>query len=149
MFYGHYPHKLNAKNQVTLPAKFREVIEQQEQGKGLYLVQVDPRCLYLYTHQGLELVKDRLKKSGGPAGRSEFRRKFFASITPVDPDPHGRFVIPSAFRRAAQIEKDVIFIGNADRMELWAADQWEQVDEADHETYQARMREIVVDLLEW
>lgn len=154
MFYGQYPHKLNAKNQVTLPAKFREVIDSQKradptEGDGLYLLQADPRCLYLYTQKGVERIVEWLKSAGGPAAHADFRRQFLASVNPVDPDPHGRFVIPERRRLAAGIQKSVIFIGNADRIEIWADERWAQLEKTDPEAYETRIKDIVRDLLEW
>ena len=149
MFYGRYPHKLNAQHQVTLPAKFREAIAEPASGKGLYLVQVDPRCLYLYTRSGLDQVVEVMKQSRGAAQKADFRRLFFSSVSPVDLDPHHRFVIPAELREAAGIEKDVIFIGNAERIELWAAARWQGLQAGEQDAYQQRLQQNVVELLEW
>lgn len=150
MFYGRYPHRLNAKYQVTLPSRLRAVLERQTEDQALHILRIDPRCLYIYTSRGLDQIVEALKQSGGAGAKHpDFRRLFFSSVTPVDLDPHGRFVIPAELRQAAGIERDVIFVGNAERMELWAAGQWEKLQASEQESYQQRLQQNVVDLLEW
>ena len=150
MFYGRYPHKLNAKNQVTLPSRLREALERSGEGPGLFILQVDGRCLYLYTQTGLDQVVEILKKAGGAGTkRADGRRMFFSSIHPVELDPHGRFVIPAELREDVAIQKNVIFVGNADRIELWDASRWDELESTEQEAYRQRLQQNVTDLLEW
>lgn len=149
MFYGQHPHKLNAKHQATLPAKFREALDETQAGRDLYLLQVDPRCVYLYTRAGLDQIVEVLKASGGAARKPDFRRMLFASVSPIDLDPHGRFVIPAELRAAAEIRKAVVFVGNAERIEIWAAERWQRLNQDEQQSYQQQLQQNVVDLLEW
>lgn len=150
MFYGEYPHKLNAKHQVTLPARLREALERRPDDKALFMVQVDKRCLYMYTQNGLDDVVELLKRSGSSGSkRPDSRRLFFSSVCPIDLDPHGRFVIPAHLRQAAGVGKDVIFIGNAERIEVWAADRWTELQQREQEAYRQRLQQNMAELLEW
>ena len=45
---------------------------------------------------------------------------------PAQPDKLGRIVIPQFLREYAQLEADVVVVGLADRIEVWARSEWER-----------------------
>ena len=142
MFYSDYNAKLNAKGQLILPAKYRDVIYRDELAQGkygpnepeerpgstLFLIQVDDRCLYIYMERILNEWVDKLLAEEALKRSPDFRRKFFRRVTPVDYDANGRFVLPADRRAQAGIDRDCVFSGNGDRIELWAADRMEALD---------------------
>ena len=99
MFLGEVKHRLNAKNQVTIPARFRSVLPEDERRNGFYLVRSNPDCLYLYTHSEISERMNQAKAVMRPANRRQITRR----ITPVDMDSQGRIVIPDEVRKAVGI----------------------------------------------
>jgi len=123
MFLGEVTHRLNAKNQVTIPARFRSVLPEDERKNGFYLVRSNPDCLYLYTHSEISERINQAKAVMRPANRREITRR----ITPVDMDSQGRIVIPDEVRKSVGIRKELVVIGNADRIEIWSPANLERV----------------------
>ena len=48
-------------------------------------------------------------------------------------DPHGRILVPPELRKMAGLEKDVVWIGQLDKIELWSSKEWEK---AQNEAFQ-------------
>ena len=51
---------------------------------------------------------------------------FFGSIFPAEEDAQGRVVLPAVLKRMAGIKKDVVTLGHGKRLEIWAADKFNQ-----------------------
>lgn len=123
MFLGEVKHRLNAKNQVTIPARFRSVLSDEERKKGFYLVRADGDCLHLYTHTEIAKRMEQITAVLRPADRREITRR----ITPVDMDRQGRIVISDDVKKEVGIRKEVVVMGNLDRIEIWAPANLERV----------------------
>ena len=96
MFLSIFEHKLNKKNQVTLPAKLREELEREaleskSDSKTLFLYSPDPRCLYVYTRKNIDDTILRLRALTTDAA---FRRGVLPSITHITPSPQLRSASP-------------------------------------------------------
>ena len=74
MFYGIFHHRLNSKNQVTVPLRFREAVDEAQEGKGLFLFMAEKECLYLLTPKAMDEVAERARAHGGKKG---FMRVFY------------------------------------------------------------------------
>jgi len=129
MFRGTYEHRVNSKGQVAVPARFRTLAEQRGEGRGLYLVNATGYCLYMFTQGGLDRVAPLLyagvaARAGERMSAADFRLRFNSEVKPLDPDPQGRIRLPGDLKEAAGVGRDVVFVGNDDRIELWSAERW-------------------------
>lgn len=144
VFVGEFQHRINAKNQVAIPARFRVVVPEDERKKGFYLVRSSPDCLYLYTHSE---VVERVRQASAlmtPARRRQITRR----IAPVEMDGQGRILIPAEFKKAAGIRKDVVFIGNVNRVELWAPERLRRLDREGEAGDEPQVQEAMYDIFE-
>ena len=66
-------------------------------------------------------------KQANSVMRPASRRQITRRITPVDMDSQGRIVIPDEVRKQVGIRKEVVVIGNADRIEIWPPATLERV----------------------
>ena len=144
MFFGQFHHKLNAKNQVTIPSRFRQLMPEHEK---LYILRMSADALYLYTQGEIEKVMQRVRENG-PAIDPEFRRVFASRVTPVDMDAQGRIVISQELKSAVGIETDVAFIGNAERVEIWPFDRWQAFEKANEAGYREKLGTMMDELFE-
>jgi len=140
IFLSKYLHKINAKNQVTIPSRHREMIKPEELCRGLYVVPGKERCLYLYTLSGLEAIASSLRED--PATSADFRRMLFASSARVECDDQGRILIPAAMKELAGIDREVLFVGNTDRIEMWAPGEWGPYWERHRAEYEKRYQQV-------
>lgn len=119
MFVGTFEHSLDDKGRIVLPAPFRQYLA--ERG---FVSQYD-QCLGLWTPEGFDEVADRLKARVRAGEASQMAvRAFSANAHEVRPDSQGRIGIPERLRAFAGLERDVVVIGALDRIELWDAGRW-------------------------
>ncbi len=121
-FRGNFEYQLDDRNRVALPPKFRE-----DFANGAVLVPGLDGCIEVYTPEGFEAearVVERVP-AYSEQGR-QLRRAFFASSFDVQRDGQGRLLIPGKLLTYASIERDVVVLGNDQRLEIWDRTTWEQ-----------------------
>lgn len=127
--FGEFRHKIDAKNRLSLPSDFRKALP------DVLMVTQSPKrdedCLYVYDIDGFGNWVDSLfEKDGGfsPSNSKHVARQraLHSRAKRVEPDSAGRIVITADMRAAANLEKDVVVVGNGDHIEIWSAKAWEQ-----------------------
>src|SRR3954451_23265956 len=85
------------------------------------------RCLVIYDVDAWRGVSDRVRNlNAWQEDARRLQRHFFSGAVPAQPDKLGRVVIPQFLREYAQLETDVVVVGLADRVEVWARSEWER-----------------------
>ena len=54
-----------------------------------------------------------------------FKRRFLSGAVKCEPDGQGRILLSPKQREYAEIDKDVIIIGNGEKAEIWSKANWE------------------------
>jgi MraZ protein len=76
-------------------------------------------------------------------GRQQYTRLTTTLVEDeINCDSEGRFVVPNKLREKAGLKDSVLILGLVDRLEIWAADEYERFN-ADPEHYQGRQRELI------
>ena len=122
MFTGTYQNLIDSKNRMIIPAKFRD-----ELGHRCFLTKgIDGKCLYIFSVSEWEgFVKKLLELSTLDKDARELRRNFSAGANECEIDKQGRVVIPQELREHANIEKELVTVGNLDRIEVWSEAEWD------------------------
>jgi MraZ protein len=120
MFLGEYEHTIDDKGRITVPAKFRELLQD-----GLVVTKGIDNCLWLYP---LDIWTELATRIGAlpltdPRAR-EFKRQVFGGAASATPDKVGRVNIPPTLRDYAQIDKQAIISGVFDHCEIWNPESW-------------------------
>jgi MraZ protein len=126
-FFGQFRHSLDDKGRLILPAEFRKAHEE-----GAFIGPSAGGCLVIYTSERFDEVSEEITRSAKEAGTEEginAARSFFSSVQQVTPDRQGRILIAPRLRDAAHLERDVVVTGQQNRIELWAPELWEPVEE--------------------
>lgn len=124
MFLGTYEHSLDPKGRVILPAKFRERLE-----AGAFLAKSLDGCLSLYDAEEFEKVALAMQEQARRGERERnVVRSFAAGATEATPDKQGRISIPAHLRDFAHLEREVVVTGVINRIEIWNAATWRQLD---------------------
>ncbi len=121
MFIGEYHHTLDDKNRVALPAKFRASWE-----AGAILTRGLDHSLVVFPRVAWERFMEELQTL--PWQQAETRalvRLFLAGATEVQLDRSGRMLVPEHLRAYASLEREVVFLGLGNRLELWGKGAWE------------------------
>ena len=121
-FVGTYPHGLDDKGRMVLPAKIRGQLG--ETG----MVGMAHNCLGLWTVDGFDAIADQLAAAvADGAVKREVLQKFMAYAAEVTPDAQGRVIIPQVLRTYAGLGSEVVVNGALDRAEIWAKETWESL----------------------
>jgi MraZ protein len=56
-----------------------------------------------------------------------FLRFFYSSAIDCMIDKQGRLLIPQTLRDYANLQRDVILVGEGKKIEIWAKERWEEV----------------------
>ncbi|MCL2354871.1 MAG: division/cell wall cluster transcriptional repressor MraZ, partial [Oscillospiraceae bacterium] len=61
-------------------------------------------------------------------------RFFLAGAMECEIDKQGRFLITSALREFAQLDKEVVIIGVLTKIEIWSKDKWQKYSADENQT---------------
>lgn len=134
MFMGEYNHTIDAKGRFIIPAKFRETL-----GDKFIVTKGLDGCLFVYPKSEWSLFEEKLKVLPlTNKDARQFTRFFLAGAAACEVDKQERILLPQVLRDFAQLEKEVVLIGVASRVEIWSKINWEQ----SMSTYNDDMNEI-------
>ena len=124
---GQYAHTIDAKGRLFIPAKLR-----QELGGTFHVTVGQDHCLSVYSDESWAAFMDKLK--GLSYNEVKRLRGLFAYGADCEPDGQGRILLPAKLREYADLEKDVVIIGSFDRVEIWNADRWAELEKTAFES---------------
>ncbi len=125
MFRGSFEHTVDSKGRVSVPSKFRDILADHYDGKLVMALDID-QCLSLYPLEEWEKLEEKIKTL--PMMQKEvkdFMRFFFSSATECEVDKQGRILIPPSLRERVGINKNVVFVGIINKIEVWDTKAWE------------------------
>ena len=115
-----YSHQLDAKNRMRIPAKLRE-----ELGEGYCITVGTGKCLYVYTKEQMEKVRNSLKKVSAYRDKQLKAARFILYNTwEAEEDNQGRILIPENLRKYANVNKNVIVFKGPTCIEIWSEENW-------------------------
>lgn len=120
MFIGEYRHTFDAKNRISLPAKFRK-----ELGAQVVVTRGLDKCLFIYPKAAWKKQAQAfaLQSTGSAAGRG-LARLMLAGASETDVDGSGRILVPDYLRSYAGLTDKSVVAGVADRVEVWDESAW-------------------------
>ena len=126
MFRGASALTLDAKGRMAVPAKFRQRLIESCQGQLVITMYQDP-CLFVYPLPEWERVEQRLSDlSALDEAAQAIRRLMIGHAHDVEMDGAGRVLVPPLLRDLAQLDKDVMLIGQGERLEIWSERTWSE-----------------------
>ena len=122
MFLGEYHHSLDNKDRLTVPARYRELLDD-----GAYILRGFDRNLMVLTTKAFEAISHRLDQLSmtDPLARA-LRRLIIGSATHLEVDKSGRILIPDFLCQKAGLSSDqeAILVGQGSYFEIWSSDEW-------------------------
>ena len=122
---GEYKHSIDAKGRLAMPAKLRE-----ELGERFTVTKGLDGCLSVYPEKEWEALEDRIRGLGNGEKARRVKRYYFANAFDAQLDAQGRILIPAGLREFADLQKDVVVIGQLDHAEIWNSEKWRIYNEA-------------------
>jgi MraZ protein len=118
-------HTIDAKGRIIIPSRFRNILKSDK----IYGVMVSNKddCLYAYTFSEWEKVENKILSTKTNV-MADFRRFFLGNSCECMCDRQDRILIPKSLREYANLEKDIVLVGNLDRFEIWDRSQWDKIN---------------------
>jgi MraZ protein len=137
MFVGQFDYTLDKKKRLVIPAKFRLALSDlfSSDNPNLYVTlnsveyqNVSGKFLEVYPP---DVWRSRLEWIEGLAKKSQEAAWYFRKITADTElcrlDSQWRILIPVRLIKSAQLQRDVMIIGNGSRIEVWDLVKWNEV----------------------
>jgi MraZ protein len=125
-FSGKYYYTVDPKGRIIIPAPFREIISSNYSSK-LYITNAPfDKCLYVYPLEEWNKLQEQVRtKPRSDEAIRFFLRRVIASAIEIEMDKQSRVLIPAALREDANINTNVVVVGQLERIELWARNEWD------------------------
>lgn len=171
MFEGCYEHKLDEKDRLIVPGRFRS-----ELGRRFYVTRGHEECLYILREADYMALAEIVRAvAAAPAGREAdaqlvptpsaqpggvsnealltaramfspsaraLQRHFFSDSYEASPDAQGRIILADSLKRYAGIDRTVVVVGVGDRIELWSPELWQAEMTGSREKAQMAARDL-------
>ncbi len=120
-FRGTFDYSLDAKNRLTVPARFRAALSE-----GVVLAKGLESCVALWTPSGYDAYTESSLASFHPLSpeAQKLKRFFAANSLDTELDAAGRVGLPAFLLEHAGLEKEVVVTGSGDALEIWNRSTW-------------------------
>lgn len=126
MFKGHYVNSMNNKGRLSIPSKFREVLDRWGADHLIITKGLD-RCLVAFAPDEWGKMEEKARRlSMVRKADIIFRRHVVGSAEECQIDAQGRILIPGALREYAELNRKCLFVGIAERFEIWDRNAYDE-----------------------
>jgi MraZ protein len=120
---GCYRHSVDSKGRLFMPAKLRECL-----GDVYYVTRGLDKCIAVYSTDIWRELERKVNELPSYKSR-HMQRMIFGLAQQCEPDAQGRISIPQKLRDYASIEKDAIVVGVSNKVEIWNAERWNDMED--------------------
>lgn len=120
MFLGQFEHTVDEKGRMTIPARFRELLE-----GGAYVTQgFDSNLIVLPTGAFQQIYQRVNQLSMTDPTTRQLKRLIFSYATRLEFDKAGRILLPQFLRETAGLDGAAVVVGVGDYFEIWSVQHW-------------------------
>ncbi len=138
MFRGIFETSIDGKGRTSLPAKFREVLVDVHGDERFFITNSSPvdlgggsfsTGLLIFPYQRWFEFEENFRAGKGltSAQRNSVMRTIISPATECTADKLGRLLIPPHLRKSAALEREIMFVGVLDKIEIWSQAEREKV----------------------
>jgi MraZ protein len=126
-FRGTFDYTLDAKNRLTVPARFRAAL-----AEGVVMAKGTEPCVALWTPEAYEAYTDAVLGGIHPLSEDadKLQRFFAANSHETELDSAGRVGFPPFLLDHAGLKKEVVVTGARNRLEVWDRATWSDYNES-------------------
>ncbi len=115
---------IDSKGRIIIPARFRDVIKAE--GSDRVIVTRLDKALFAYTFDQWSKIESKvLAMSETSEYMRRFRRVFIGGASDCNCDKQGRILIPPVLRQYAELEKEIVLVGQIVHFEIWSKENYE------------------------
>jgi MraZ protein len=128
MFTGRFEHTIDSKGRVSLPSRFREILSTSYADDRLIITSFTDPCLIAYPVAEWRTFEEKVRSLPRFDPRvMQVKRVLVSGATECPIDKNGRVLIPPVLRQFAGLEREVVWAGMVDTIEIWSKDNWERM----------------------
>lgn len=137
MFRGANAITIDTKGRLAVPTRYRERLLCDFDGQMVCTADTQQSCLLLYPMAEWEIIERKLSRLSSmiPAER-RLQRMLLGYATECELDKNGRMLISGPLRQYANLEKQVMLVGQLNKFEIWDEQTWHNQIQLDIETEQ-------------
>lgn len=121
MFMGEFIHSIDSKGRIIIPSKFREDL-----GEEFVITLGLDGCLFAYPNSEWLKFVEKLQTLPGTKEARQLQRYFMACASACEADKQGRILIPQKLRDTVGLDKEIVFVGVLNKIEIWSKERWDQ-----------------------
>ena len=109
-----------------MPLRFREALSLST---PILVISIDisDRCLLVYPLYEWELVQKKLEALSNVSRKNRIlQRLLIGHAIEVEMDKAGRILLPNIHRKYALLQNKATILGQGNKLEVWADDQWQE-----------------------
>ncbi|EPD6702168.1 division/cell wall cluster transcriptional repressor MraZ [Cronobacter dublinensis] len=127
MFHGATLVTLDSKGRLSVPTRYRDLLNDASSGQMVCTIDIHHPCLLLYTLPEWVIIEQKLSRlsSMNPAER-RVQRLLLGHASECQMDSAGRLLLAPVLRQHAGLTKQVMLVGQFNKFELWDEETWHQ-----------------------
>jgi MraZ protein len=138
VFRGQFEHTIDSKGRISIPSRFREILNKKYDDR--LVVTVYDHCLAGYPNDEWTALEQKI--GGLPQMDNDvqaFYRFIYSSAIDCVIDKQGRLLIPQTLRDYANLQKYVVLVGGMKKIEIWDKERWDVVAKKERENINQTM----------
>lgn len=125
-FIGDDIYSVDHKGRVFVPAKFRAALNEEDNSSFFITKGLEKSLLLFPLSRWDEFIKRLNQKSYSQKSIRDAIRALSSGAEHLTMDSQGRVVLPKKLREKVSIEKEVLFLGVIDKLELWSPEVYDE-----------------------
>jgi MraZ protein len=143
MFQGHSISNFDDKGRIIIPSKFRKHIT-SEANNIMYVTLGRDKCLWLFpSYEWTKLLKTLGRINPFTKSEIMMRRQLLKPVEELTIDSQHRILIPQNLLQQVEIKKEVLLIGQLEKIELWSEKVYNSYVESSSESYEDVMDKVM------
>ena len=116
---------MDGKGRLTVPTRYRDEILETCRGSMVVTIDTEERCLLIYPQPSWEDIQRKVESlpSFNSAAR-RVQRLLIGHATDIPMDRNGRILITPPLREYAMLDKQIVLLGQGNKLELWDEATW-------------------------
>lgn len=117
---------LDDKGRLAIPKRFRETLQAVCEGEVVLTVDIHDACLLLYPMSVWQEIEAKLMSlpNMDPATR-RVQRLLLGHAVEMEMDNAGRILVPDLLREHAGMGKELMLVGQGNKIEFWSSETWQ------------------------
>lgn len=143
MFTGQFKYSVDVKGRISIPAKLRKQFS-PEAGNRVVMNIGSLNYIELYPQDEWKHTADELKALNKHDPKNAlFLRKKLQHVTEDEMDAQSRILLPQELMKIAKIDKEVLILGQIDKIEIWNPEEFAKYIESSNDNLEQLEAEVM------